>query len=498
MRVVIAMMKHETNTFSPVVTGWERFEQWGAFQGEAVQAAYGNTRMPVAAYMKLANVHNAQIITPLAAEAMPSGPVSEEAFEFMAGLICNAIASGCDAALLDLHGAMVADHTLDGEGTLLARIREISPDLPIAVTCDLHCNLTAKMIENSTALIGYKTYPHVDNYEVSEQVGSVVLDAVLGRCTPVMAWGSVPLLSQTLCQGTDDEPMKQLVSECREAEKSPKVLAATVFGGFALADIPDAGNSAVVVTDGDYDLAQQYRDQLLKHSWGAREQFIYRPHKLESAIVQAKSLTDGPVVLLDHADNCGSGGTQDVMTVIAAVNEAELDDVIVAAVWDPVAVQVMQRCGIGSEIQLELGGKTDMPAIAASGIPLPISGRVKALTDGRWVVRGPMYQGVEVDMGATALLDTGRMLIVVVSHHHEPWDQGVFTCVGIQPRHHRYILLKSRIHYRAGFAELARHTVRLDGSGVTTSDNEQLNYQHLRRPIYPLEPVVWPTARDSS
>tara|TARA_B100000959_G_scaffold242435_1_gene265082 strand:- start:165 stop:494 length:330 start_codon:yes stop_codon:yes gene_type:complete len=109
-----------------------------------------------------------------------------------------------------------------------------------------------------------------------------------------------------------------------------------------------------------------------------------------------------------------------------------------------------------------------------------------------------MYQGVEVDMGATALLDTGRMLIVIVSHHHEPWDQGVFTCVGIQPRHHRYILLKSRIHYRAGFAELARHTVRLDGSGVTTSDNEQLNYQHLRRPIYPLEPVVWPTARDSS
>ncbi|HJP07521.1 MAG TPA: M81 family metallopeptidase, partial [Arenicellales bacterium] len=103
MRVVIAMMKHETNTFSPVVTGWERFEQWGAFQGEAVQAAYGNTRMPVAAYMKLAKAHNAQILTPLAAEAMPSGPVSEEAFEFMAGLICNAIASGCDAALLDLH-----------------------------------------------------------------------------------------------------------------------------------------------------------------------------------------------------------------------------------------------------------------------------------------------------------------------------------------------------------------------------------------------------------
>ena len=189
MRIVIAMMKHETNTFSPIVTDWKRFQQWGAYEGAAVQQIYGGTGMPVAAYMKLAQARGAEIVTPVAAEAMPSGPVLEQAYEYMAGLICEAIANGCDAALLDLHGAMVAEHTLDGEGTLLARIRDISPDLPIAVTCDLHCNLTAAMVENSTALIGYKTYPHVDKYQVAEQIGTVVLDALEGRCLPVMSWG---------------------------------------------------------------------------------------------------------------------------------------------------------------------------------------------------------------------------------------------------------------------------------------------------------------------
>ena len=492
MRIVIAMMKHETNTFSPIVTDWKRFQQWGAYEGAAVQQIYGGTGMPVAAYMKLAQARGAEIVTPVAAEAMPSGPVLEQAYEYMAGLICEAIANGCDAALLDLHGAMVAEHTLDGEGTLLARIRDISPDLPIAVTCDLHCNLTAAMVENSTALIGYKTYPHVDKYQVAEQIGTVVLDALEGRCLPAMSWGNVPLLSQTLCQGTDDEPMKSLIRCCRDIEQHPEVLAATAFAGFAMADMPDAGNSAVIVVDQNLQLANEFRDQILRKTWEAREQFVYQSRSLNKEISKVRSLPDGPILLLDHADNCGSGGTQDVMTVIEHVFRAGLEDVIVGAVWDPIAVGLMREAGVGAQVDLALGGKTDMPSIGEEGRPFQVTGRVKALTDGKWVVRGPMYHGIEVDMGPTALFDIGNMAIVVVSYHHEPWDRGVFTSVGIQPENHHYILLKSRIHYRAGFADLARHTVTLDGSGVTTSENSKLEYQHLRRPIYPLELPSWP------
>ena len=487
MRLVLAMMKHETNTFSPIVTDWARFEEWGAHAGGAVPAAFSNTRMPLAAYMKLAQEFGAEFVTPIAAEAMPSGPVEEDAFERMAGAICDAVRAGCDGALLDLHGAMVPAHGFDGEGMLLARIRDIAPELPIAVTCDLHCNLTPAMVENATAIIGYKTYPHMDLYEVAEQIGRVVLEGIAGRVRPVMAWGQANLLSQTLCQGTDDEPMRTLVAMAREAEARPGVLAATVFGGFALADIPDAGTSVVVVTDGDQELADEVRDTLLQAAWEARGQFVYRHRSIEGALAEAKAHEYGPMILLDHADNCGSGGTQDVMGVIEAVIDAGLTDVVVAAVWDPEAVREMQATGIGREVTLALGGKTAMPAIGEQGRPLRLTGRVKTLSDGRWTVRGPMYTGVAVDMGPSAVFETGGLKIVVVSHHHEPWDVGVFTSLGIAPEHHRYILLKSRIHYRAGFAALDHHTLALDGTGVTMSDNGRLAYRHVRRPIYPLD-----------
>ncbi|MSP51948.1 MAG: M81 family peptidase [Alphaproteobacteria bacterium] len=491
MRVLIAMMKHETNTFSPVPTDLDRFRAWGLQEGDEVIRAYADTRMPVAAYLKLAREAGAEVVTPLAAEAMPSGPVHKAAYEYMAERIVDA-AKGCDAALLDLHGAMVAEHLEDGEGVLLERLRAAVPGLPIAVTCDLHCNLTDRMIANSTALIGYKTYPHVDLYEVAEQVGRILFRSLSGECRPIMAWGQAPLLSQTLRQGTDDEPMRSLIEAVRAAETERGVLAATVFGGFALADIRDAGTSAVVVADGNSPQAAAVRDRLLAMAWASREEFVYRHEPIERAVARAKMLTIGPVILLDHADNCGSGGTQDAMTSIAEVVRQGLDDVIVGAVWDPAAVSTMQRAGVGARVTIELGGKTVMPSVGLRGRPLTLSGTVRALTDGEWIVRGPMYTGVKVQMGPSAVLDTGKMRIVVVSRHHEPWDQGVFTSVGISPAHARYILLKSRIHYRAGFSPLAKATITLDGDGVTTSDNSVLRYERVRRPIYPLDRINTP------
>ena len=487
MRLVLGMMKHETNTFSPLRTDWARFQAWGAFTGEEARKNFEKTAMPLGAYMKLARERGADFTIPMAAEAMPSGPVERDAYERMAGAICEAVAKGCDGVLLDLHGAMVTVDHEDGEGELLARIRKIAPDVPIAVTLDLHTNLTQRMVDNCTALIGYKTYPHVDMYEVAEQVGRIVLDSMAGKCRPVMAWRSLPLLSQTLRQGTDDEPMKSLIAMTRAAEAKPGVLAASVFGGFPMADIRDAGTSVITVTDGDAAQAQAVCDEIGAAAWKARESFIYQHEPLEQAVARAKTLTEGPVLLLDHADNTGSGGTQDVMTVIAEVMRQGLEDVAVAAVWDSAAVQEMARAGVGATVTIRLGGKTDMPSLDLKGEPLEITGKVKTLTDGEWVVHGPMYTGVTVQMGPTAVLDTGKVQIVIVSRHHEPWDTGVFRSVGIEPEHKRYLVLKSRIHYRAGFAGLGKATITCDGHGVTTSDNSILTFTRLRRPIYPLD-----------
>ncbi|MBL8700390.1 MAG: M81 family metallopeptidase [Alphaproteobacteria bacterium] len=492
MRLVVAMMKHETNTFSPVPTDLARFGGRGLHRGAAVVENYAGTNTPIAAYIDLARAAGAELVTPIAAEAPPSGPVQRAAYEEMAGAIVEAVARGCDGVMLDLHGAMVAEHHDDGEGELLARIRAAAPGIPICVTLDMHCNLTQRMVDNCTMMIGYKTYPHVDMREVGERIGRVFLRSLAGEIRPVMVWANAPVLAQTLRMGTADEPMRGLQAMAREAEAGP-ILAATFFGGFPMADIHDAGVSAVVVADGDAAAAGVVRDRLLARAWEARADFVYAHRDLAATVAEAKRLQNGippgrPVVLLDHADNVASGGTSDVMTVIAEVLRQDLPDVAVATVFDPDAVQAMRAAGLGARIALDLGGRAAMPSIGGRPAPLRVTGTVAHLGDGRWRIEGPMYTGLMADTGPSAVLDTGRMRIVIVSRHHEPFDTGIFTANGIDPTTQRYLLLKSRIHYRAGFAPLASHTFTCDGEGVTTSDNKRLRFDRVRRPIYPLDP----------
>lgn len=493
MRILSAMLKHETNTFSPVPTDLARFRAWGLYEGEDVKSAYRGTNHPLAAYLDLAEERDAEIVTPVAAEAMPSGLVQREAYDYLTSRILDALSGGgFDCALLDLHGAMVAEPDWDGEGGLLEAMRRIAPDLPIAVTLDMHGNITQRVVDNCTCLIGYKTYPHLDMAAVGRRIGTILLDSLEGRCKPVMAYGRLPLLAQTLRMGTADAPMGPLQAMTREEEEQPGILAATVFGGFPMADIPVAGLSAIVVADADVQAARASRDRLLQAAWDAREDFVYRHEPLAAAVSRAKALNVAPVVLLDHADNVGSGGSSDSMVVIAELIRQGVENVAVATVWDPAAVALMMKAGVGAQVTVDLGGKTDMPSIGARGEPLRLTGIVRSLSDGGWTVRGPMYTGTRVTTGPTAVFETQGVEIVVTSLHHEPWDIGIFTNNGIDPRTRRYLLLKSRIHYRAGFEALAAATITLDGVGVTTSDNALLRYDVLERPIYPLDPdAAW-------
>src|SRR5258708_6278482 len=316
----------------------------------------------------------------------------------MSSAILDAVRQGCDAAMLDLHGAMVAATTPDGEGTLRERSGAIARDLRIGVACDLHANLTEHMVRHSTALICYKTYPHVDMFEVGEQVGRILLRAMKGEIRPVMGWARRPLLAQTLRMGTDDEPMNTLVALAR-AEEARGMLAATVFGGFPLADFADAGMSAICIADGDAAAAHAASERLMDAAWQRRDALLYRPEPLAQAVARAKALTEGPVLLLDHADNVGSGGTQDVMTVLREVMRQGLEDVAVAAIFDPEAVRKMAAAGIGATMTLPLGGRTAMPAIDRRGEPLAVTGRGRALSHGGWIVRGPMYTLGQVGLG---------------------------------------------------------------------------------------------------
>ena len=305
------------------------------------------------------------------------------------------------------------------------------------------------------------------------------------------------MLPHVMRQGTDDFPNREIQARCREME-TQGALAATFFTGFPHADISLAGSSAVVVADGDPALARRFADELLDMAWRDREAFVYRIEPLAKSIRRAKTLIDakdlagGPVILLDHYDNAASGGTMDTTTVLSAILREGLENVAVFAIHDPAAVQQMIEAGIGARVTLSLGGKLDMPAIGLKGQPVEVSGTVRVVTNGQYRNRGPASKGVLMDMGPTAVLDTGAVEIVVISRHQEPNDLNCFYSVGIDPLAKRYLMLKSRIHYRAGFKAIARAVVECAGTGVCTSDYGQLTFRNVRRPAYPLDLINEP------
>ncbi len=486
-RAVVAMMEHETNTFSPVPTPFSRFGTPEAPRGRAVYDLFKGTGTGLGGFLDVADESGMDIVTPIAANAPPSGRVHADAYETMCGAICDAVAAGCDVCFLDLHGAMVAETTDDGEGTLLKRIRDIAPDLPIAISLDLHANLTQTIIDNCDVIVGYKTYPHIDMYEAGAHAGRIMVRALAGEARPVMAWGQRPILAQTLRMGHADKPMGPMIEMAREEEASG-LLAVSAFGGFPLADFHDAGLSVVAVADDDKAAAEAACERLLDYAWNERKEWIFHSEPLAETIAKAKRITEGPVILLDHADNTASGGTQDTTAVLKEVIDQELEDVAMFGICDPAAVAEMEAAGAGAEITIDLGGKVAMPAIDRDeGEPLRLTGRVRAITDGSFVVTAKMGRGTTEHMGKTALFEVGNVQIVVCSQHTEPFDLGCFRSVGIEPTRKRYLILKSRIHYRAGFADIAKHEIPCNGVGVTSSDNSLFRFENVRRPIYPLD-----------
>ncbi|BBK41531.1 microcystinase C [Allostella vacuolata] len=495
MKIVVAAFSHETNSFSPVPTTLDRFGVGsGPYFGPAARAASEKIGMPIAAFIRLAEAAGATVVTPVAARCSPSAPVDAAAYETICGAILDAVREGCDAVLLDLHGAMIAEQADDGEGELLGRIRALRPGLPIGVALDFHTNLTAAMVDNATVAVGYRTYPHLDMYETGERAGRLFLDALAGRVRPVMAWGNAPMLPHTLKQDTNDEPMRGLMVLAAAAENEPGILAVTMFAGFPLADTAGAGLSVLVVADGDRARAEAVRDRLLAAAWAVREGLVYRGRPLADSVAEAARLADGPgrgpVLLIDHADNCNSGGTLDSMSVVAEAIRQGLDDVAVAPVCDPDAVAALLAAGVGATVTIDIGGKMACPTLAEQPAPLRLTGTVGAVSDGLLTVTGPVFTGTLVNMGPSVRFDAGGVSLVVTSRRIEPYDLGVFQSLGIEPAERRFLILKSRIQYKPTFVPIARGVVECDGVGVASSDYSLFRFQRLRRPIYPIDDGV--------
>ncbi|WP_044043736.1 M81 family metallopeptidase [Caballeronia insecticola] len=491
MKILIARMNHETNTFSPVATPLEAFGPDGPCYGDDAYREHAGMRTAMSAFIDAAKREDASIVTPISASANPSGRVAAAAYDAICASIVDA-AEGCDAVMLDLHGAMVAENSPDGEGDLLERVRRVLPHAPIAVSLDLHGNVTQKMIDHADVIVSFKTYPHIDMYESGAHAARLLFDRMHGKAEPVIAWAQPPLMTHTLRSATDEGAMKRAVDAARAAEREDGVLAVSVLPGFSLADIEAPCLSVIVVADGSRAKAQEVADRMARLIWDERESFVYRSAPLADSISEGARLaraTDKPVLLLDHGDNCMSGGTCDTTDAFEEALQQGLDGIVVGPLCDPDAVAKLYAAGEGARVTLGIGNK--LASVASRGkLPLEVTGVVRALTNGEYIISGPTYTGQRAYMGRAAVIETQNARILLTERTHEPWDLGVFESVGIDPRSARFLILKSRMYCRPVFVPLSGGFVECDSRGVTGSDYALFSFSNLKRPVFPLDANV--------
>jgi microcystin degradation protein MlrC len=490
LKIVVARLNHETNTFSPIPTPLEAFApQWGASAFLDQQGA----RTAMGGFLDVAAALGADIVTPLAAMASPSAAVAADAYTLMSDAIVRAVEDGCDAIMLDLHGAMVAENAEDGEGVLLERIRKIAPRTPLCVALDLHGNVTGKMVANADIMVSFKTYPHIDMYETGAHAGRLLAEMLQGQCRPLLGWRQLPLLAATLASNTSLSAMQRAVQAAKAAETEAGVLAVSVLAGFPLSDFRDAGMSVVVVADNDAALADRVAARIAGSIWDERADFVYDSKPLVQSLANAREMAaaagQGPVLLLDHSDNVMSGGTCNTMDVLEAVLAAGMSDIGVGPVSDPEAVAELMAVGVGGRATIRLGNKVALLAQGIEKTPLTLSGTVLAISDGRFQVTGPIYTGSAMQMGKSVLFDTGAAQIVVTEERVEPYDLGVFTSLGLDPAGKTYLILKSRMYCRPVFVPISKGLEECDSdSGGPTSSNFKLfPIRNVRRPVYPLD-----------
>ena len=492
MKFLIARFNHETNTFSPVATPLASFQP---LYGEDALNDQRNARTAMGAFIRLAEAQpDHQLITPLSATANPSGTVAAEAYTELSQRILDALSEQPDAILLDLHGALVAENAADGEGELLKNIRAIAPDVPIAVALDLHGNVTQTMVDHANIVVSFKTYPHVDMAETGEHAGRLMMDLLSDQSRPITRWKQLPLLSHTLRSNTNEGAMQRAVEAARQAELEQGVLAVSIMAGFSLADFADAGMSVIVVTDNDEQLAESVAHNIAQQIWQEREGFVYHSTPLKESLERARELQksegDGPVLLLDHSDNVMSGGTCDTMDVFATALIKHLTPIVVGPICDPKAVQRLWKLRPTDVVRLDLGNHIQLAHQTKKKKSLSLVGVLRAKSDGEFIVTGPIYTGAKVSMGRTVLFDTIDALIVICEQRTEPFDMGIFSCVGLDPTKYDYLLLKSRMYCRPVFGAITKGLVECDSDtgGPTSSNYAFFPFTQLRRPMFPLDP----------
>ena len=482
-RVFIAALGTETNQFVPFPTGLRGYQEHGIWRGDATRHEATNFTAPLHVWRKAIEARGWTAIEGLATFAAPSGTTVRAVYEGFRDEILDGIRAALplDGVLINVHGAMVADGYDDCEGDLLSRVRAIvGPDVAIGAEFDLHCHLSALMLDSADVLIGYKEYPHTDTMERAAELFTIIADTIEGKIEPVMARHDCRMIAQ---YRTSVPPISELVTRMKSLEGSDGILSVSLSHGFAFADVEDVGTRTLVVADRDRAKAQALAEQLGRELWDNRERYATRYLTIAEGMERAASHNQGPLVLADRADNPGSGAPGDSTFLLQALVEREIGPALFGVMWDPMAFRIAEEAGEGARLRMRLGGKSG----EVSGRPVDLDVTVRKIARG---VRQP-YGPVMVPLGDMALLSSKHVDVAVCTLRTQTFHADAFKAVGADPADYRVVVVKSAQHFYNGFVGVAKEILYVASPGAADPDVTRWPYTKRKTPFWPKVADPW-------
>lgn len=478
MRLFMACLATETNSFSPIPTGLSAFSETMLYQGDATAHPPELFSAPLHVWRRRAEAAGIGVVESLCAFAQPGGLVPKLVYEDLRQRILDDLrrALPVDLVLLNLHGAMIAHGYDDCEGDLLRRVRDlVGPHTVIGVELDLHANLSAEMLRHATCIVSYKEYPHTDIGERAEELFTICARAAVGDCAPAMAAADCRMIGQWR---TNVQPIRGFVERLRTLEKDPRVLSVSFIHGFPWGDVADVGAQMLVVTDGDGALAAALSRQLADELWQMRERARPRYLSIGEALDRVAASAVTPLVLADTSDNAGGGAASDSTFLLRALLDRGIGDSLVGLLWDPLAVRLCREAGEGSRLRLRVGGKCSPD----SGSPVDLEVTVRRCIPAAW----QSFGATKVPLGDLCWVETDGGLAVVVNEiRTQTFHPDAFTQLGIDLARRRAVVVKSMQHFVAGFAPIAREILYVASPGSLTPDFAAIPLTRRRTPYWP-------------
>ena len=488
MKVLIGQFSHESNSYCEHLTTGADFAAHSLYRGEALIERHRGKKTVLGGFIEILEDRGHQIVPVVSVSTLPSGPVEGGFYaqikrEFVDAARAN---SDLDAVLLSLHGAMSVESSsgiLDPEGELIAALRaQVGDSVPILAVYDPHSDTTQLQLDNADLTISYNEEPHRDAYERGLEVAERMFEVKAGVINPVSVRERAPMLLPSINMASDQGPMVALHALRAELERTPGVIDISIHMGFYGTNSPTQGFSVICTTDGDAALAERLAKQVAAAAWEKRHEFIVELTSIDAAVQQALAASE-PIGLIDEADDPAGGGSADSVAILRGMIADGVTVAGVSSIKDTEVARQMAEAGVGAELEVSLGAKTD----SLHGEPITVRGAVRLIHSDP--IPMDHWTGATYEVGLICVLDVGGILVVVTERKVVTENIDVFEILGFDVTAMQMAVFKGLgLHIRQALEGKITTFIPVDAVGVTHPDVRKLGaFENVQRPIYPLD-----------